>query len=582
MNFNRDSSVYNRRRAFMNRSCSGYLKGGITSTSKDSLDDDIDDATSETSSVQSTNSTRSYKSWRQAHKRRRREKLERTQSLFGDATSRDYREERRRQIDPFTFDIRRTPIHSVEGSVDPGLKEDSRNISSSSVDIDIPRHDVTTDNYDVGQFNELSTIIQSPVEPFYSSSSLESLSEGESGKPKISEDDVIRHQKWPTSEEHKETRDWLISKSSPPPQNEYVIKKIPNVIEKSKVPTKRSKEPNLALAFGAGGLNELSRIFEPRQAAEEHSEVFNQISDVNNSVDISIPKVISSTPSYLEQPASNDPTSTVSGTEDGRVEENESDILHGEGNKQPEEQQPNEAAGHVSPVLPNSLHNSNDAYPVFSEELQDFPAEFPNTSVVLPDSAAMLPDTFPVLPDSAAVLPDTFPVLPDSAAVLPDTSPMLQDSPAGLPDTPAVLPDAPQVPPDSPEVLQVASPVLPLSIENPSEKTHGEPLETAEPNEAEVNEAEINEEITHSAKELYLPLKTSDKVQEHSIHSASPSEESSSLVQGSVEMEKNSSHEENDVKATAPAGATLRNRKAIPLSPGTDSRYGLCNCCAVM
>uniref|UniRef100_F7BMI8 Uncharacterized protein n=3 Tax=Ciona intestinalis TaxID=7719 RepID=F7BMI8_CIOIN len=349
MNFNRDSSVYNRRRAFMNRSCSGYLKGGITSTSKDSLDDDIDDATSETSSVQSTNSTRSYKSWRQAHKRRRREKLERTQSLFGDATSRDYREERRRQIDPFTFDIRRTPIHSMEGSVDPGLKEDSRNISSSSVDIDIPRHDVTTDNYDVGQFNELSTIIQSPVEPFYSSSSLDSLSEGESGKPKISEDDVIRHQKWPTSEEHKETRDWLISKSSPPPQNEYVIKKIPNVIEKSKEITKRSKEPNLALAFGAGGLNELSRIFESRQATGEHSEVFNQISDVNNSVDISIPKVISSTPSYLEQPASNGPASTVPGAEDGKTEEKDSDVLHGQGNEHPEKQQPNEGAGHISP-----------------------------------------------------------------------------------------------------------------------------------------------------------------------------------------------------------------------------------------
>nr|CAB06169.1 COS46.2 [Ciona intestinalis] len=317
----------------------------------------------------------------------------------------------------------------------------SRNISSSSVDIDIPRHDVTTDNYDVGQFNELSTIIQSPVEPFYSSSSLESLSEGESGKPKISENDVIRHQKWPTSEEHKETRDWLISKSSPPPQNEYIIKKIPNVIEKSKV--------------------------------------FNQISDVNNSVDISIPKVISSTPSYMEQP-SNGPTSTVPGTEDGRVAENEPDVSYGEENKQPEEQQPDEAANHISPVLPKSLHNSNDVYPVFSEELQDFPAEFPNTSVVLPDSAVMLPDTFPVLPDSAAVLPDT--------------SPMLQDSPAGLPDTSAVLPDAPQVPPDSPEVPQVASLVLPLSIEIPSEKTNVETLETAEP------KAEVNEEITHSSK----------------------------------------------------------------------------------
>uniref|UniRef100_H2YML4 Uncharacterized protein n=1 Tax=Ciona savignyi TaxID=51511 RepID=H2YML4_CIOSA len=315
MNFNRDSSVYGRRRAFMTRSCSGYLKGGIP-TSKESLDDDIDE-TSDTSSVQSTTSTRSYRDWRKGQRKRKNlAKIGKTQSLFGDASSRD--DDMKRHIDPFSFDIRRAPMHSVEDSFTIDAKEDSRNISSSSVDI--PRHDVTMDSYDVGApFNELSTIVQSPVEPYYSSSSLDSLSHEEmSEKPKIPDDDVINDQQWRLSEEHQDTRDWLISKALPPAQNNAnVIKKIPNVIEKTTEPSKRSRDPSLDLGFGAG-LNELSLIFDPKQKIKE-GEVSGQPYVENTSVKDDLPKLVSSTPSSLEKTSIDGPISSDAETGNGGI-----------------------------------------------------------------------------------------------------------------------------------------------------------------------------------------------------------------------------------------------------------------------
>ncbi|XP_076814925.1 uncharacterized protein LOC143461058 isoform X2 [Clavelina lepadiformis] len=205
MNVSTNASVFTHRRAFMNRKCPGYLKAGIR-TLRESLDDVSDDASSDAGSIHSTTSSRSYRTWKRAQIKRRKAKSDQTRSLCGDAVGRQSSPQC--SFDPFTFDIRKTPISSpLDLQNASHIRKDFKHLQhSSSVNME-----TAPEKLEYKAYNELSTIIQSPVEPYYSSSDLEDFS--------VDDDDVKQEEyisplkQWLSVDEHKDTRDWLISGS---------------------------------------------------------------------------------------------------------------------------------------------------------------------------------------------------------------------------------------------------------------------------------------------------------------------------------------------------------------------------------
>nr|CAB3263033.1 uncharacterized protein LOC100186872 [Phallusia mammillata] len=262
---NRDS-VYSRRRAFMNRTCSGYLRMSVGG-SRDSMEEDLDDASSDAGSIRSTASTRSWRKNRNRRNRRTRPPMERAQSLFGDASTENIHfNVNRPNIDPFTFGLRRTPVTSasdIRGVNGDNEQFRNRNLeSSSSIDSENQRHDPFDRALDCDVYNELSTIAQSPVEAYYSSSSLDTSSD----------DDVVE-QPYQKSGDHKDTHDWLMTGSFG--SNHEAIKEKPvahrvNIVEKSKT---NPKALGIHQGVIGGGLNELLTIIqaEPSPTMENSS-----------------------------------------------------------------------------------------------------------------------------------------------------------------------------------------------------------------------------------------------------------------------------------------------------------------------